>query len=72
MKVNSRVRDGVIIVSVSGRVLLARRMGEHGGRLALCGLSPQIRRTFEVVGCDRVLDICENLKDALKAVSESS
>ncbi len=115
MKVNSRVRDGVMIVSVSGRVLLprtdvfaawvksevgerldgavvlecarmtyinsagfreilmlARRMGEHGGRLALCGLSPQIRRTFEVVGFDRVLDICETLEDALKAVSDPS
>lgn len=115
MKVNSRVRDGAIIVSVSGRVLLprtdvfaawvkseigeslegsvvlectrmtyinsagfreililARRMDERGGRLALCGLSPQIRRAFEVVGFDRVLDICETLEDALKAVSDPS
>ena len=115
MKVNSRERDGVMIMSVNGRVLLprtdvfaawvksevgerldgavvlectrmtyinsagfreilmlARRMGEHGGRLALCGLSPQIRRSFESVGFDRELDICESLEDALKAVSETS
>ena len=113
MKVNSRVRDGVLIVSVSGRVLLprtdvfaewvkseigegldgavvldctrmtyinsagfrevlmlARRMGERGGRLALCALSPHIRRTFEVVGFDRVLDIRETVEDALSAVSD--
>ena len=47
-------------------------MGEYGGRLALCGLSPQIRRTFELVGFDRVLGICESLEDALKAVSDPS
>lgn len=113
MKVNRRVRDGVLIVSVSGRVLLprtdvfaewvkseigdglggavvldctrityinsagfrevlmlARRMGKRGGWLALCGLSPQIRRTFEAVGFDRVLDIRETLEDALSAVSD--
>ena len=45
-------------------------MGAHGGWLALCGLSPQIRRTFELVGFDRVLDICESLEDALEAVSD--
>ena len=114
MKVSSRAREGVMIVSVFGRVLLprtevlsdwistevgdrwdgpvvldcmrmtyinsaglrailtfARRSAEHGGRFALFGLSETVRRTFEVVGFDQMLDIHESADDALDAILSS-
>ena len=114
MKVSSRVREGVMVVSVFGRVLLprtevfsnwistevgdrwaasvvldctgmtyinsaglrailmfARRSAEHGGRFALFGLAGPVRRTFEVVGFDQMLDIHESVDEALNAVLRS-
>lgn len=114
MKVSSRAREGVIVVSVFGRVLLprtdvfsdwisaevgdrwagpvlldctgmtyinsaglreilmfARRSTEHGGRFALFGLAEPVRRTFEVVGFDRMLDIHESADEAIDAILSS-
>jgi len=114
MKVSSRVRDGVMVVSVFGRVLLprtevfsdwigtevgdrwagpvlldctgmtyinsaglreilmfARRSAEHGGRFGLFGLAESVRRTFEVVGFDRMLDIHGSAAEALEAILRS-
>ena len=111
MKVSSRARQGVMVVSVFGRVLLprtevfsdwissevgdrwtepvlldcsgmtyinsaglreilifARRSAAHGGRFAVCGLSEPVRRTFEVVGFDQMLDIHESADEALDAI----
>ena len=111
MKVSSRIRDGVMIVSVLGRVLLprtdvvaawiqteigdrwdgpvlldfahvtyinsaglrevlllAKRIAEHGGRFALCGLSAEVERAFSVVGFDRILDIHGSADEAVAAL----
>ena len=114
MKVSSRAREGVMVVSVYGRVLMprtdvfsnwinaevgdrwaepvvldctdmtyinsaglrevlifARRSSEQGGRFALFGLAESVRRTFEVVGFDRILEIYESADEALEAVMRS-
>jgi len=112
--VTSRAREGVMVVSVFGRVLLprtevftdwisaevgdrwaepvlldcsgmtyinsaglreiltfARRSAEHGGRFALFGLVRSVRRTFEVVGFDQMLDIHESADEAFDAILRS-
>ena len=114
MKVTSRIRDGVMIVSVLGRVflprtdvlaawlqteigdrwdgpvlidfthvkyinsaglreilLLARRIAEHNGRFALCGLGEEVARAFTVVGFDRILDIHDSVDEALAELLRS-
>ena len=49
----------------------ARRSAEHGSRFALYGLDKSVRRTFEVVGFDRILDIHASAEEAFDAVLTS-
>ena len=53
-------------------LMFARRSAEQGGRFALFGLGEHVRRTFEVVGFDQVLDIHETADEALEAISRSA
>lgn len=52
-------------------LVFARRSAEHGGRFAMFGLAEPVRRTFEVVGFDQMLDIHDSVDEALEAISRS-
>ena len=58
------------ISSAGLRVLLlsARNMQSSGGKALFCGLAPHIAQIFEISGFGSILDIRENLADALAAV----
>ena len=53
--------------SAGFRALLigAKLAGEAGGSLAVCALSPSVRRLFEVAAFDQVFDIFASQQDAL-------
>lgn len=112
MKVSSRIRRGVTVVSVHGRVLrhradefavwivaemgdrwsepvlvdaramtyvnsagmrtvlrLFKRVSQHGGRFAVCGLAEGIDRAFEVLGFNQIMDIHDTLEEALESLA---
>ena len=52
-------------------LMFARRSAENGGRFALFGLAVPVRRTFEVVGFDQMLEIYESVDEALDAIVHS-
>ncbi len=113
MKVSSRIRRDVTVVSVHGRVLrhradvfadwivaemgdrrsgpvlldaramayinsagmrtvlrLFKRVVQHGGRFAICGLAEGIDRAFEILRFDRIMDIHDSLEEALEVLSQ--
>ena len=113
MKVSSRMRRDVTVVSVHGRVLrhradvfedwivaemgdrwsgpvlldaramtyinsaglrtvlrLFKRIAQHGGRFAICGLAEGIDRTFEILGFDQIMGIHDSLEEALEVLSQ--
>ena len=49
-------------------LLVSKRLAEEGGRLAVSGLADSVRRTFEVVGFDQMLDVHETVDEALEAL----
>ncbi len=44
-----------------------RQMSARGGDLKLCGLSPQVRATFELVRLDRIFEIHDTREGAVRA-----
>lgn len=50
-------------------VTMHKEAGSHGGRLAICGLSPDIVQLLKVTHLERVLKIYPDRDAAIKAVS---
>lgn len=50
-------------------VVLNKKMREKGGKLKLCGLSPDIRQILAITRLDTIMDIAESESDALAAFS---
>jgi len=50
---------------------LARQAHAHGGRTALCGLSPVAREILEIARFDTLWPLCETREDALAAVRKT-
>lgn len=46
-----------------------RELNAHGGKLALCAMSKQVRALFELVRMHRVLDIYDTREEALRALT---
>ena len=47
---------------------LSKRVSQCG-RLAVCGLNPNVRQVFELVGFDRIMTLCDDLAAARSALS---
>jgi anti-sigma B factor antagonist len=43
------------------------QVGERGGDLKLCGMTKQVRSTFELVRMHRIFDIFETREEAIRA-----
>ena len=50
-------------------VVLNKKMREKGGRLKLCGLSPDLRQILAITRLDTIMDIAESEADALAGFS---
>lgn len=50
-------------------VTMNKEVGSHGGKLAICGLSPDIVQLLKVTHLERVLKIHPDRDAAIKAVS---
>jgi stage II sporulation protein AA (anti-sigma F factor antagonist) len=50
-------------------LLAAKRLKQAGGRLALCGLRPQIREVFEISGFVSILTVVGSRQEAEAAVA---
>ena len=46
-------------------LVLAKRLKQAGGRLALCGMQPHIREVFDISGFLAILDVADGREDAL-------
>jgi stage II sporulation protein AA (anti-sigma F factor antagonist) len=50
-------------------LMAAKRLKHAGGKLALCGMQPQIREVFEISGFVSILTVVESRQDAEAAVA---
>jgi anti-sigma B factor antagonist len=50
---------------LSALIELNKKIQALGGRLALCGLAPEIRQVFEITKLNRAMSICRDEEDAL-------
>lgn len=53
--------------SIGRLVGLHRRLHARGGRLALCGLSPAVRKLLDTMRLDRLFNVYETEQDALQS-----
>lgn len=54
--------------AVNTLLLASKRLQRDGGRLAICGLTPALRRLFGLMKLDRVLVICDGEEHGLAAL----
>lgn len=52
-------------------LMLAKKVSGGAGRLALCGLNPQVREVFEIAGLGALFQIRETRDDALAAAESA-
>jgi len=50
-------------------LMLAKRIREHGGRLALCGMQPHVHEVFDISGFLAILTVVDTRDDALAHVT---
>jgi anti-sigma B factor antagonist len=49
-----------------------KQVNTVGGELKVCGVTKPVRKVFDVLCMDRILDTCETREDALRALGEST
>lgn len=47
-------------------IVFNKRLGDRAGRVVVAGLSPSLRRLFELAGIDQILAVVPGVEDALK------
>lgn len=64
------LRELVYVSSAGLRVILmaAKRVRAKGGRIALCGLQPQVAEVFEISGFGAIVPIHADRESALAAL----
>ncbi len=50
-------------------VTLQRKIVAAGGKLAFCGLEPNMRYLFQITHLDKILTICDTKEEAIAAVA---
>ncbi len=50
-------------------LMMGKRLGFKGGKLALCGLKPHIREVFEISGFISILTVVDTRAEAVAAVN---
>ena len=50
--------------------MMGKRLSLKGGKLALCGLKPQIREVFEISGFISIVTVVDTRAEAEAAVSK--
>jgi anti-anti-sigma factor len=48
---------------------MMRAMKAVDGRLAICGMQPQVRAMLQACGYDRIIPVCGNLEEAVAVVA---
>ena len=63
--------SGVTYMDSSGLgtlVGILKRLKESGGKMAIAGASPQVRRLFDITGLNQVFALCDDVPSAMKEV----
>lgn len=50
-------------------LMLGKKLGASGGKLALTDMSPNILNVFKMSGFDKILKICENLEECKQFIN---
>jgi anti-anti-sigma regulatory factor len=48
---------------------LRKKLRDHGGQLALCGIGAEVHKIFKITSVDRMFHVGDDLNGALQAVS---
>lgn len=63
--------SGITYMDSSGLgtlVGLLKRLREWGGKMAIAGAQPQVKRLFDITGLDEIFVMCDDAAGALKEV----